>query len=191
MTVQTGPAKDSTASFYDEDSDKWVHTCVRVPVADGYEAIVDTEDYDLVSQYKWHSTNTHVRYAQTRTSARGGAKRRMLTMHRLILDAPPHMDVDHINHDGLDNRKANLRLCTSSQNSANQRPRKGGTSQYKGVSIARADMARSRPWRATLGFQGKRIIIGQFATEHEAALAYDAKAREVFGEFARLNLGEQ
>jgi len=101
-------------------------------------------------------------------------------MHRAIMRAPKSMMCDHKNHNGLDNRKSDLRLCTSAQNQYNKRPKKGCKSRYKGV-VLRSDCKR---WRAKIGSKGKRIDIGDFDNQMEVAMAYDDKAIELFGKFA-------
>jgi len=106
-------------------------------------------------------------------------------MHRAILNAPPRMDVDHINGNGLNNTRENLRLCTRSQNMMNQRL-KGGTSRFRGVSWLKG----GAKWHAQVRANGKRLHLGLFTDETEAAMAYDAAARELFGDFARLNFGD-
>lgn len=111
-------------------------------------------------------------------------------MHRAIIDAPNGMVVDHINGDSLDNRRSNLRLATSQENNRNAKKAAGKmrvmSSQYKGLSRVK-DGLRSKKWRAMLAIDRKRIHLGHFNTEEEAARAYDAAAKEHFGEFARLN----
>ncbi len=104
-------------------------------------------------------------------------------MHRLIANAPAHLLVDHIDHDGLNNRKANLRLCSIAQNNQNSRPNRNAASKYKGVSWAQS----CRKWFARIRPNRKTIYLGLFTDEIEAALAYDRKAKELFGEFAYLN----
>jgi len=108
-------------------------------------------------------------------------------MHRVIMRAPKGVMCDHRNYNGLDNRKSNLRLCTSAQNQYNKRPKKGCASRYKGV-VLRKDCKR---WRARIGFKRKRIHIGDFDDQMDAAMAYDDKAVELFGEFAYLNFPER
>jgi HNH endonuclease/AP2 domain len=106
----------------------------------------------------------------------------------LTYGAWPTTYIDHIDGDGSNNAPSNLRSTTSAQNSHNQRKvSKKTTSKYKGV-YCRKD-TKARPWRAKIDIGGKQIQIGHFATEDEAAKAYDAKAIELFGEFACLNFG--
>ncbi len=110
------------------------------------------------------------------------ANGRTIEMHRQILNAPAGLLCDHKNHNGLDNRRANLRLCTPSQNSQNQLPRAGFSSIYKGVSREK------NKWRADIRLNGRPIFIGYFDDQIDAAIAYDDMAIELFGEFACLNL---
>lgn len=152
----------------------------------GFVAIIDSDDLEVVAQYNWNAVRSrNVYYAHTVTESR-----RILLMHRLILQPRRGLIVDHANGNGLDNRRANLRIATHSQNAANKRkPRiEGSTSAYKGVSWERSGKRKNR-WRATINIKGKRIRLGSFGTEVEAAIAYDAAAREHFGEFARINFG--
>lgn len=149
-----------------------------IPLTQGYFAIVDADDYEKLSQYKWQvEIKRSVCYAH-RTEGK-----KTISMHRQILNAPPGMYCDHINHNGLDNRKANLRLCTPQQNSFNQRPRPNCTSKYKGVFWSQ----RASKWRAEIKHNGRIVHIGYFEDEAEAAIAYDDYAIDLFGEFAWLN----
>ena len=112
-------------------------------------------------------------------------------MHRVVLQRvvgrPLTRDdiVDHINHNGLDNRRPNLRLATRSQNAANLGPYANNTSGYKGVDFNRGK------WRARIREGGVRYFLGYFETAEDAARAYDTKAHELFGEFASLNFPEE
>ena len=112
-------------------------------------------------------------------------------MHRLIMDPiPDGMQVDHVNHNGLDNRKKNLRICTSQQNTWNaQKPKlnRESSSQYKGVSWYK----RYNKWVARGTHDGKRITLGYYNCEKEAARAYDAAAKKYFGEYAHLNFPDK
>ncbi len=153
-----------------------------IPLTQGQFAIVDAEDYDRLAQHKWCAVKGRdTFYAQRFKDGK------IVGMHREIMRAPKGMMCDHRNHNGLDNRKSNLRLCTSAQNQYNKRPKKGCTSRYKGVFL-RSDCKR---WRAKIGFNRKWIHIGDFDNQMEAAMAYDDKAIELFGEFAWLNFPER
>ncbi len=151
----------------------------RIKLTWGKWAIVDAADYERLRSYKWLAVEMG-RCWYGRTLKRDG---RPLAMHRLIMDAPKGLMVDHIDHNGLNNRKSNLRLCTRKQNRRNRRPNLGGSSKYKGVCWCKS----SKKFRAAISHNKKRIYLGYFHDEVEAAKAYDEKARELFGEFAYLN----
>jgi hypothetical protein len=106
-------------------------------------------------------------------------------MHREVIRLPGHLVVDHINHNGLDNRKANLRPATRAQNNYNRLAikRKGATSKYKGVAWKKD----KNKWRARLHFNGKLMFLGYFDNQIDAAKAYDKAAKECYGPFACLN----
>lgn len=99
------------------------------------------------------------------------------------MNAAPNEQVDHINGDGLDNRKSNLRICNGSQNRCNKGKPKNNTSGYKGVTWHTPN----KKWVAQIAVNGKHSYIGSFKTKEEAAKAYNKKAKELHGEFARLN----
>lgn len=145
----------------------------------GKVAIVDAEDYDRISQFHWRAIFTGVWYAVRNVGAKNNKRR--VAMHNEVLNAPPTVLLDHKNHNGLDNRKQNLRIATQSQNRINARVSSNNTSGYKGV------VRRPKRWIAQIGFQHKKIPIGSFSTAEDAARAYDAKAVELYGEFAYLN----
>jgi hypothetical protein len=149
-----------------------------IPLTQGYFAIVDADDYENLSQYKWHAGVKGDRCYAYRKKGK-----KLIAMHREILNAPTGMHCDHINHNGLDNRKANLRLCTPQQNLFNQRPHRNSTSRYKGVYWS----GEKKKWRAEIKHNGRKIHIGYFDYEADAAIAYDDYAAELFGEFAWLN----
>jgi len=148
-------------------------------------ALVDDADHEWLSQHKWYVNNTGTYLYAARTIWDPATKKkRRLYMHRAILDAPAHLQADHINHNGLDNRRANLRLCTMAQNQANSRKRRRHTSsRFKGVSWHKA----TRNWRAAIKIGQHHKTLGYFEDEVEAARAYDVRAQEAFGEFAKLN----
>jgi len=148
-----------------------------IALTQGRFAIVDAANYDWLNQYKWTAMKTG-----TMWYARRHSKGASFLMHREIMWPPPGMVVDHINRNGLNNLERNLRVCTPLENQRNQRPI-GGSSQYKGVSYDKEH----KKWEAGITVKGRRIHIGLFATEIQAAHAYDQKARELFGPFAYLN----
>ena len=153
-----------------------------IPVKGGPFAIVDAADYEALSKYNWYARHTPtVCYAVARH------KGKFIHMHRLIMNAPAGLVVDHIDHNGLNNTRKNLRLCTRAENNRNQRPKPGGTSKYKGVSWH----SEKRKFRAYITYERKTHYLGDFTDENEAARTYDKKANELFGEFAFLNFPEE
>jgi hypothetical protein len=151
-----------------------------ITLTKGKVAWVDDEDYEWLNQWKWHA-NVH---GLTWYAVRGvgpSSSQLNIKMHRLIMNAPEDMEVDHINGNGWDNRRENLRLCTNLQNQWNRPKQRNNTTGYKGVKRSRGK------FRATIQFRKKDIHLGHFSTAEQAARAYDKKARELFGEFARLN----
>jgi len=153
-----------------------------IPLNQGRYTIVDADDYEELSRYNWCAVKEgRTWYAYTLT-----IDCKPLPMHRVITNAPKGLVVDHKNHNGLNNRKPNLRLCTQRQNQRNRRPKRGSSSQYKGVSWHKE----KKKFRAAIFYNGKNIHLGYFKDEVEAAKAYDKKAKELFGEFAYLNFPE-
>lgn len=158
----------------------------RIRVGKEHEAYIDDEDYDLVSQYTWwvfKDTNGHGIYANGHKGYKDNGQPDRIFMHQLIMDL---RGVDHIDGDGLNNVRSNLRAATSSQNQANGRKRASATG-YKGVSYTGAGQ---KKWKARINFQYKRTFLGVYATAEEAAHAYDSAAKEMYGEFAVLNFPE-
>lgn len=154
----------------------------RIPLTQGKFALVDDEDFEWLSQYKWHLS--HYGYAVCNEYL-GGYRSRGLRMHRLVMGAPHDMVVDHINHDKLDNQKNNLRICKSRQNQYNMKRRKDNTSGFKGVRW------HQNKWNARIYVSGKETNLGSFDDKLEAAKAYNRAARKHYGDFALLNtIGE-
>jgi len=149
-----------------------------IPLTRGTYAIVDTDNLRGLNLYRWlcsHKIGTNY--------ARRFEKGRTIYMHREIMNAPDGMEVDHINRNGLDNRRENLRLCTKAQNQQNSKKRRGKSSIFKGVSWDK----KRRKWRVEITVNKKRIMIGRFPSEMKAAEAYDVEALYYFGEFAKPN----
>lgn len=155
----------------------------QIPLSRGKFAIVDASDYDWLNQWKWsYRPNGYAIRKENVITDDGKLKRKTIRMHRIITNAPDNMEVDHINRNGLDNRRGNLRIVTHAQNMCNQKVRTG-TSKYKGVIWYN----KNNKWLARIRKNGKAIHLGYFVCEIEAALAYNAAALKYHGEFARLN----
>ncbi|UCC96328.1 MAG: HNH endonuclease [Phycisphaerales bacterium] len=162
----------------------------RIPLSRGKHALVDLDDYERLSRYKWHTVGDRgTFYAARNTGQRRGLKRVVVKMHREVLKVPAGMFVDHINHNGLDNRKANLRPATQAQNARNRRKVQRGNvhSIYKGLTWYR----REERWAVRVMVNRKSKFIGYFDNELNAARAYDQAARKYHGQFASLNFPDE
>jgi hypothetical protein len=158
-----------------------------VRVSNKYDVKIDEEDYEKLSpeKYVW---NVQLRRGGQIYRVRANYRKAQMVngkghalLHRLIMGVTdPKIIVDHINHDPLDNRKANLRLCTSAENTRNSRNSKS-KSGFKGVRPHR------KKWEARITHNNKQIYLGAFVTPQAAAEAYDKKAIELFGVFACTN----
>lgn len=152
----------------------------QIPLTQGKVAIVDDEDYEWLSRWKWYYFDEG--YA-ARNDRREKGKRKTILMHRVIMKTLKNMLVDHMNHDGLDNQKSNLRNCTHDRNLQNRLINKNNKSGYKGVCWHKC----SKKWVASIRFNGKGIHIGCYPSREQSARAYDKAARELFGDFAKTN----
>jgi hypothetical protein len=147
----------------------------------GLVAIVDDEDYESLSAYRWYAKRTGGRAPKDYACrSMGGPRGPRVLMHRTIINAPAGMDVDHINGDALDNRRCNLRVATRSQNLQNRPKQKNNSSGYKGVSKYRTGR-----WMASIRVNGTCKYLGYHSTPEAAHAAYCAAAKELHGEFAR------
>ena len=152
-----------------------------IPLTQGKVAIVDVEDEPLVSRHLWCYSK---RGYAVRNVNQGDGGRTLVSLHRFLMEVSEGAEVDHKNGNRLDCRKrCNLRLATTQQNTRNQTPQKGRSSRFKGVSLHRL----SGKWHSYITISAKKIHIGVFDEEERAARAYNERAREWFGEFARLN----
>jgi hypothetical protein len=148
-----------------------------IQLTQGFVALVDDADYERVSALSWHALVPKNKRTVYAVHGKG------LRMHRFILGlTDPRVQTDHEDHDGLNNQRYNLRICTQTQNQRNKPKLRGTfTSQYKGVELAKGR------WRSRITIGYSRKSLGVFTSELDAALAYDAAAREWFGEFACCN----
>lgn len=154
-----------------------------IELTQGKWALVDNCDLGMLAQYSWYCMNNKGRGFYAVSTTGHGVNRRRVFMHRLLVSAPPGMFVDHVNGDGLDNRRDNLRLATHKQNCRNQKVLTGKLSRFKGVTWLKGEGV----WYAQIMCNKKNHNLGRFADEVEAARAYDAAAQQLFGEFARTN----
>jgi hypothetical protein len=152
---------------------------VEIPLTHGLCALVDDLDVRFVQPYTWWALiQQHTTYA-VREIRKPDARRTTQRMHTLLTG---YKLTDHINGDGLDNRRANLRPANSRQNTHNRRKMPASRSRYKGICLHRPGS-----WQARLRPGERTVSLGYFTSEEAAARAYDAAAREAFGEFACLN----
>ena len=158
----------------------------RIPLTQGKFAIVDDADFERINQWKWFAAKGRSTYYARRSIWENG-KTRNIQMHRVILNTPPGKQSDHINGDGLDNQRVNLRACTNSQNQMNRRKWGNCSSIYKGVYW---DSCRRR-WRALIQRNKRQRRLGYYDTPKEAAIAYDEAAERLFGGFALSHFGKE
>jgi len=151
----------------------------EIKLTQGKVALVDDEDFEYLNQWKWCA----IKNCRTFYAIRTGYDpcKKTIRMHRIILNSPLGILTDHIDHNGLNNQKSNLRICTAAQNGYNKLP----IGKYKGVYYNESDG--KMHIRAQIMHNYKTYFLGYFNTEEEAARVYDVKAKELFGEFANLN----
>lgn len=155
----------------------------EIKLTQGKVVLIDDEDYEMVSQFKWRYLSGYAVYSDNS---------KVIRMHRLIMKCPVNMQIDHIDGNGLNNMRNNLRICTKTQNSRNtKKTHKNCSSKYKGVYFING----YNYWRAQLEIclnnKRKHISAGIYKTEIEAAVAYNEIAKKMFGEYAKLNVIEK
>jgi hypothetical protein len=149
-----------------------------IPLTRGLFAIVDAEDYEWLSQYKWCAQFSE--YTRTYYAVRK-CRGHTVFMHRMIMNPPGGKVVDHMNGNGLDNRRCNLRICSPKENSCNKPKRRNTKSRFIGV------YRRRNKYQVILKHNGKAYGGGMFDDEVEAAKARDRLAIQLHGKYARLN----
>lgn len=160
----------------------------EIKLTQGQTALVDDEDYDYLMQWKWHAKKDAYTYYAGSNIRLGVRHHKSISMHRIIMNPPHGYLVDHIDHNGLNNQKSNLRICTKRQNRLNSLKRKECATPYKGV-MGKRRRTPKNPWRyrACIRVNGELIGLGNYNTPEEAARAYDMAAIKYYGEFALLN----
>lgn len=152
----------------------------EIQLTRGKTVLVDDEDFDYLSQFKWVYNGNYA----TMNVQIGYKKQKVVRMHRMLMNAPDNMQVDHIDNNKLNNQKNNLRVCTSAENRRNTPRHKNNKSGYKGVCLNRHKTG----WVSTIVYKGKKYKLGNnFKSPEEAAKAYDIAALKYHGEFANLN----
>jgi len=156
-------------------------TAKEIPLTRGMIAIVSKKDYNNLKKIKWHVVENYKCFYAAKWDSKN---KNNATMHRIILGlTDKKKEVDHIDGNGLNNQRSNLRIATRKQNSHNQRP-KGGSSKYIGVRW----VENKNRFRAQIKVDGKCISLGSHVTEDAAGKAYNKAAKKHYGKFARLNI---
>lgn len=154
----------------------------KIPLSQGKVALVDDEDYDYLMQWNWCvKKHRGTYYARRSNWIVGQGQGKATYMHRIIMNTPDNMITDHIDHNGLNNQKTNLRVCTTRDNLRNRTPK--GRSGYLGVFYCN----KQRSIYAKINVNRIQSYLGTYATEELAARAYDEAARKIYGEYANLN----
>jgi hypothetical protein len=158
----------------------------EIPLTQNKVALVDDEDYDELSKHRWYAYRGRKTFYAERTKSVFGRGKITILMHREILGARRPLEVDHIDGNGLNNQKTNLRLCSAAENRHNSPRNYNNSSGYKGVSFA----AKRGKYVSQICVRGKQINLGRYSTAVEAARVRDIYAKKQYGEFAWLNFPE-
>lgn len=145
-------------------------------------ALIDNEDYNRMNRWKWYAVKRVNGLYAERVITIKNMKQLRIRMSREIMRYVGGKEVDHINHNSLDNQKHNLRLCTHSENNMNKTKQKNNTSGYKGVSLE------GKKWRVRISKEGEEHYLGRFINKEDAAIAYNNAALKYHGEYAHLNI---
>jgi hypothetical protein len=143
---------------------------------------VDDSDFEELNKYKWMAKKDKKNFYVARHSK--GGTRKLILMHRVVANTPNGMFTDHIDGDGLNNQKSNLRVCSNQQNSVNRGKNNNNTSGLKGVYWVQNGKS-SGKWRALIGFKGKFIHLGLFSSKEAAYEAYCTACCKLHGDFAK------
>lgn len=161
---------------------KYGYAFRRIKLTQGQYAQVDPEDFATLNLFKWFANKCRGKFYARRVIYING-KIKVIHIHRQVLNYNGELFIDHINQNTLDNRKANLRPATATENRVNSSRNVSKSSKYRGVSLKKE----LNKWQATIGYRRKHIHLGYFDNEEEAAKVYDEAAEKLYGEFAVLN----
>ena len=170
-------------AFFSEEHSSWA-----IPLTQGVITLVDADIAQALGRHNWYASEMGYAWVAQRVERKLGGGHKTAYMHRVIMKAPDDKCVDHIHHPPksdllIDNRRANLRVCTQLENCYNGRKRKGTASKYKGVVWDK----REKKWRSAIRVDGKFHSLGYYADEADGARAYDKAAVHHFKEFAMTN----
>jgi len=162
-------------------------SCIRIPLGYNRFVLIDAADAVVAVQWRWQALEVQPGrfYASGQRTIDG--KREEVYLHRLLMNPPDGMVVDHRNGDGLDCRRENMRVCTQQQNTHNRSKKRASKNPYLGVYKLKVGLQ----WHARIRHNKTSIYLGYFPTPEEAARAYDRKALELRGEYARLNFPDE
>jgi hypothetical protein len=157
----------------------------EIQLTQGQVALIDDEDFELIRPYKWnaqYNKNTDSYYAVANIPNQNGRTKSyvdVIRMHTLIANTPNGLKTDHKNHNTLDNRKENLRICNDSESAYNRKMRSDNQTGFKGITFEK----KKKLFRAVISANGKRIGLGRYKTAELASAAYEKAAKELHGEF--------
>lgn len=154
----------------------------KIPLTQGKFALVSDSDYESLVKFKWYAAKHNKVFYATRASKRVNGKQVMINMHSFIMKTPKGMETDHVDGDGLNNQRKNLRICTVSQNAMNRKPFSNNKSGLKGVYWEKS----RKKWNARICFGGNRVNLGYFSSALDAYKAYCDACIKNHGEFNRL-----